>query len=218
MTSAHLIRRRRAGFTLMELMVVIAIMALLATLTLMGFRYAQITAMRNRTTAFMKGISSSLENYHHEFGEYPRAKKAAQTTQFGGKSYNVGGSLMLYQALSGDGDSDIDIATGSLGASNGKVEGAEISRVMFKEMPVEMVRRDPTGYLLVDGFGHPFQYEAPNPANKASYGTTSTKIDNETVNTTFDLWSYGEDDEHTNQTSLNAKRSDTVSAKWIKNW
>jgi len=202
----------------MELMVVIAIMALLATLTLMGFRFAQITAMRNRSTAFLKGISSGLENYHHEFGEYPRAKKASQTSEFGTKSYNVGGALMLYQALSGDGDSDIDIASGSLGASNGRVEGPEINRVMFKEMPVEMSRRDTTGYILVDGFGHPFQYQAPNPANKTSYGIASTTVSNETVNTTYDLWSYGEDDQHTNQSSLEAKKSESISAKWIKNW
>lgn len=211
-------RRRRAGFTLMELMVVIAIMALLATLTLMGFRFAQISAMRNRSTAFLKGISSGLENYHHEFGEYPRAKKASMTSQFGSKSYNVGGALMLYQALSGDGDSEIDIASGSLGASDGRIEGTEVSRVMFKEMPLEMWKRDTSGYVVVDGFGHPFQYEAPNPLNKVQYGAASTRADNDTVNTTFDLWSYGEDDEHTNQTTLSAKKSDSVSAKWIKNW
>ena len=202
----------------MELMVVIAIMGLLATLTLMGFRFAQITAMRNRSTAFLKGISSGLENYHHEFGEYPRAKKSSQTSDFGSKSYNVGGALMLYQALSGDGDSDIDIAGGGTGASNGRVEGVEVSRVMFKDMPNELVKRDTAGYIVADGFGHPFQYQAPNPANKAQYGTASTTVNNETVNTTFDLWSYGEDDQHTNQNSLEAKKSESISAKWIKNW
>ncbi|MDB6139607.1 MAG: hypothetical protein JWO94_2679 [Verrucomicrobiaceae bacterium] len=211
-------RRRPAGFTLMELMVVIAIMALLATLTLMGFRYAQVTAMRNRSTAFLKGITSALENYKSEFGEYPRPKKAAQTSVFGQKTYNVGGALMLYQALSGDGDSEIDIAGGNLGASNGRVEGPEVSRVMFKEMPTELWKKDPTGYVTVDGFGHPFQYAAPNPSIKAQYGASSKSVDNETINSTYDLWSFGEDDAHTTEISVDARKMDAVSAKWIKNW
>ena len=202
----------------MELMVVVAIMALLATLTLMGFRYAQITAMRNRSTAFLKGIASGLENYHSEFGEYPRAKKTALTSDFGSKSYTVGGALMLYQALSGDGDSEIEIANGSLGASDGRVEGQEVNHVMMKEMPNELWKRDTSGYIVVDGFSHPFQYQAPNPENKAQYGKGTTKVENETINTTYDLWSFGEDDQHTNQVTMDIKQSELSTSKWIKNW
>ena len=220
MTSKHLLRRRAAGFTLMELLVVIAIIALLASLTLMGFRHAQTTAMRNRTTAFHRSIMSGLENYHSEFGEYPKPKKAAQTAVFTGKTYNVGGSLMLYQAMSGDGDTEIDVAAGTLGASTGGLTSTEaaLSHVMYKEMPKELVRRDPVGYLLVDGFGHPFQYAVPNPTTKAHYGANTTVANTDTVNSTYDLWSYGDDDTNTNQTSLDARKSDIISAKWIKNW
>ncbi|MDB6119498.1 MAG: Prepilin-type N-terminal cleavage/methylation protein [Verrucomicrobiaceae bacterium] len=202
----------------MELMVVVAIMALLATLTLMGFRYAQITAMRNRSTAFLKGISSGLENYHSEFGEYPRPKKTAITSDFGSKTYNVGGALMLYQALSGDGDSEIEIASASLGASNGRVEGQEVNHMMMKEMPNELWKRDTSGYIVVDGFSHPFQYQAPNPENKVQHGTATQKAESETINATYDLWSFGEDDQHTNQVTMDVKQNEATSGKWIKNW
>lgn len=202
----------------MELMVVVAIMALLATLTLMGFRYAQITAMRNRSTAFLKGISSGLENYHSEFGEYPRAKKTAMTSEFGTKTYNVGGALMLYQALSGDGDSDIEVANSTLGASNGRIEGQEVNHVMMKEMPNELWRRDTTGYIVVDGFSHPFQYQAPNPNAKVQHGAAATGKGIDTINATYDLWSFGEDDQHTNQVTMDMKQSEAATSKWIKNW
>jgi prepilin-type N-terminal cleavage/methylation domain-containing protein len=218
MTSTHLLRRRAAGFTLMELMVVIAIMALLASLTLMAFRHAQTTAMRNRTTAFHRSLMSGLENYHSEFGEYPQPKNPAKTSEFSQKTYTVGAALMLYQAMSGDGDTEINIASGSLGASTGRLTDLEISRVMLKEMPTEMWKRDTTGYLIVDGFGHPFQYAVPDPATKARYGAATTQVSPDTVNTTYDLWSYGEDSTNTAQTSLAARRSDQTSAQWIKNW
>jgi len=218
MTATLLLRRRTAGFTLMELMVVIAIMALLASLTLMAFRHAQTTAMRNRTTTFLHSIMSGLENYHSEFGEYPRPKKAAQTSQFSQKTYNVGGALMLYQAMSGDGDTEIDIASGSLGVSTGRLTDKQISHVMLKEMPNEMWKLDTTGFLLVDGFGHPFQYAAPDPLAKARYGATAMALNTDTVNTTYDLWSFGEDDQNTSQISLEARKNEFLSAKWIKNW
>jgi prepilin-type N-terminal cleavage/methylation domain-containing protein len=212
-------RRQPAGFTVMELMVVVAIMALLATMTLMGFRYAQNTSMRNRTTAFLRAISSSLENYHTEFGEYPRPKRPQETGEFGKKMYPIGGALMLYQALSGDGDNEIDIAAGTLGASDGKVEGQnEINHVMMKEMPVEMRKRDTVGWFVADGFGHPFQYEVPSASNKVRYGQASNRSETQTINTTYDLWSFGEDDMHTTGTGLEAKKNDMISAKWIKNW
>lgn len=218
MNSTRLSQRRRAsGFTLMELMVVVAIMALLASLTLMGFRYAQVTSMRNRTTAFHRSIMSGLENYKAENGEYPRPKKAAQTAQFNSKEYPIGGSLMLYQAMSGDGDSEIDIPT-SASASDGRVEGQEVNHVAMKEMPMEMSRRDPAGYLLVDGFGHPFQYEVPSITTKTQYGASTARTNTETINNTYDLWSFAEDEQNTTRTTIDAKKSDTIAGKWIKNW
>ena len=202
----------------MELMVAIAIIALLASMTLMGFKYAQTAAMRNRTTAFHKAIMSGLTNYNSEFGEYPRPKRPAQSGMFGGKQYSVGGAMMLYQAMSGDGDTEIDLANSTLGASNGKVEGAETSHVTLHEMPVEMSRRDTAGWMLVDGFSHPFQYAAPNTNTKALYGATTTRTDSVTINTTYDLWSFGDDDKNTSNVGLEAKKNETITAKWIKNW
>ena len=203
----------------MELMVVIAIIALLATMTLMGFRYAQTMAMRNRTTAFSKSLASGLTKYHTEWGEYPRPKRPAQTSTFpGGKTYNVGAALMLYQAMTGNGDTEIELASSVLGASKAKTETADATNVMINEMPPEMAKKDTTGWLMVDGFGHPFQYQVPNVNTKTAYGVAASKAEQQTVNTTYDLWSYGEDDKHTNEASLEAKKNDTTSAKWIKNW
>ncbi len=209
--------RTTAAFTLIELLVVIAIMALLASLTMMGFSSASVNASRNRTAAFHRAIMSGLENYKSENGEFPEPRSAGKRTNFGNNQYEIGGSLMLYQALSGDGDDEIKSANGRSSASDGVVEtDAEIAAIMLKEMPREMSQKTSTGeWLLMDGFGHPFQYTYPQRSGKnAGQGAPSTN----TINTTYDLWSYAEDDKNTTETSLTSKQETNISGKWIKNW
>lgn len=213
------LRRSKSAFTLIELLVVIAIMALLASLTMMGFSSASINASRNRTAAFHRAIMSGLENYHSENGEYPEPRSSGKRTNFGTSQYEIGGALMLYQALSGDGDDEIKSANSRRSASDGAAQtDTEIANIMLKEMPREMTQKTSTGeWLVMDGFGHPFQYTYPQrrgSGESAGQGSPSTN----TINTTYDLWSYAEDDKHTNETSLTSKQEVNISGKWIKNW
>lgn len=219
MKTKHIRHRRLvAGFTLIELLIVISIMALLASLTMMGFSSAQVNSSRSRTSAFHRAIMSGLEAYHSENGEYPEPRDAGKTTNFGKSDFEIGGSLMLYQALSGDGNDEIKLATASRNRSNGIIEDAEIPEIKLKEMPREMTKKTASGeWLLVDGFGHPFQYTYPKRASSGSSSGQGTPS-NTTINTTYDLWSYAEDDKHTRDTSLGAKQDTTISGKWIKNW
>ena len=195
--------RRRAGFTIMELLVVIAIIALLAAMTMGAFSYVQKAAMRNSTTATHRAIISGLENYHSEYGEFPEPKGTGGAETFHGKSYNTGSAKMLYQALSGDGSNMIKIASGGTGASDGKWGDDE--KMLLTEMPNKMYTYLGSNiYMLLDGFGHPFQY--------TKGGTTDA------INPTFDLWSYGEDEEHTNAVDKASKQNASSSIKWIKNF
>lgn len=195
--------RRQAAFTLMELLVVISIIALLAAMTMGAFTYAQRAAMRNRTTATHRGIISGLENYSSEFGEFPEPASGGGTEIFNGKSYNTASAKMLYQALSGDGTNKINISSGSSIASNGKWETDE--KMLFTDMPKEMYTfRGENIYMLIDAFAHPFQY---------TKGGT-----NDAINPTYDLWSYGEDDQNTQSVDKSSKQDAKTAAKWIKNW
>lgn len=195
--------RHQAAFTLMELLVVISIIALLAALTMGSFGYAQKAAMRNRTAAWHRAISSGLENYNSEFGEFPECSGGGGAEEFHGRSYNTGSAKMLYQALSGDGSNMIKIAGGGADASNGKWEAEE--KIMFTDMPKEMYTfQGQNLYMLLDAFSHPFQYTKGGTADA--------------VNPTYDLWSYGEDEENTKSTDKGSKQSSKVSAKWIKNF
>ena len=159
-TSSSLIatRRRLSGFTLIELMTVVAIMAVLASLTIVGFRVAQTTAARNRTAAFHSAIKSGLEQYFGENGEYPTPSDTSSSGQFQGKTYIIGPAIMLYQVLSGDGDSGIVLGSSKLGASDGEVTANEVEYITLTDMPREMVRSYENQWIVIDGFNLPFQY------------------------------------------------------------
>lgn len=64
---------RRKGFTLVELMIVIAIIAILATLTLFGVGAAQKSARDTQREQIMNGLRTSLERYSGDKGSYPAA-------------------------------------------------------------------------------------------------------------------------------------------------
>jgi prepilin-type N-terminal cleavage/methylation domain-containing protein len=64
-------RSKQAGFTLVELMIVIAVIAILATLGLVGFRSAQASARDTQRMNNIRGVQAALECYFSENGQYP---------------------------------------------------------------------------------------------------------------------------------------------------
>jgi hypothetical protein len=130
----------------------------------------------------------------------------------------------LYQALSGDGYDQIKGVTGSgdgetPGSSDGRTVGGEIKNITLKEMPQSMfIRRDST-FMLIDGFGRPFQYVKAAPATTTTTtGGSGDAANVETVNSTYDLWSYAEDEVNIQSTSSDALEDPSIAVKWIKNW
>lgn len=215
-------RPTRAGFTLIELVVVVTIIALLFALTIGGFTYAQRSAARSKTTTTLKAIQSALERYNTEFGEYPEPSNPGDTVSMGNKIYEASGATMLYQALSGDGYNNIKIATTPSGdadpSSNGSLDEAESKSVMLTDMPKEIWVFQENKYYMIDGFGRPFQYTKAVPIDPNGTGGASTAL---TINPTYDLWSYGEDEENVTARSIDTLTDEQLKQKsvlWIKNW
>jgi len=222
--------RRASGFTLAEMMIVISIIVVLAAMTIGGFNYAMRGSKRRTTEATMTAITSSLERYKDQYGEYPEPASQQEVVQtLPGKSYNVAGARCLYQALRGDGYDAIKVASNSAdtssASSDGNFDAAEAANVLFKDMPPAMWRKLNGMYFIVDGFFNPFQYvKAPKQSSSSSSsgsgsGSSGGGSDEvTTVNTTYDLWSYADDEVNNTAKSSDALKQADIAARWIKNW
>lgn len=217
-------RSRAHAFTLVEMLIVISIIALLAGLAMNGYTYAMRSSKRRVTTGTFQAIQLSLERYNTEFAEYPEPANKDQLVEFlPGKKYDVSGAACLYQALTGDGYDQIKGVTAPVGTdksaatSDGKVEGnAEIRNKMLADIPQTIWRKQNGNYVIIDGFGRPFQYiKAVNAAAAGAGGATPTPT---TINSTYDLWSYSEDEANISKKAIDTLKEPKFSVKWIKNW
>ena len=202
------ITRKGHGFTLMEMLVVISIIALLAALVIGSGNSG--SARRNVTQSTKQAIEAALERYKIEHGEYPEPVNADETTEImPGQVYRIGAARCLYQALRGDGNDAIQGAGRAEKGepqSDGRVSTDEIKNVFMADMPETLWRKVGSSYILVDAFGHPFQY---------------IKADSDkqnTINSSYDLWSYAEDDKNVMAKSKETEVNASLGVKWIKNW
>lgn len=201
-------RRGWSGFTLIELLIVIAIIAILAALTMGAFRYAQEAASRNRTMAALTAIKGALERYKEKFGEYPEPTNPDEVTKFSGSDLRIGGAKMLYQAITGDGNDAIKLASGATSLpSDGQIDSTELNNVIDGSMPKPVIFKTDMGYIFIDGFARPFQYDKGGSA--------------EAINPTFDLWSFGNYEQgKPSEIGYDAalKKDAARTGAWIKNW
>jgi prepilin-type N-terminal cleavage/methylation domain-containing protein len=99
---------RLASFTLIELLTVIAIIGILAALTLMAGEAVMNHAARSRASSEIQAMSTAIESYKADNGTYPSADTFASTNQYSavdpstamGNNYQTS-SQILYQALAG---------------------------------------------------------------------------------------------------------------------
>lgn len=156
----------RSGFTLIELVVVIAILAVLAAMSISGFRWWNQKAAEDKTQLLFRETGRALESYYKDYGSYPESTTANETS-----------SVILYEKLFGD---NFD---GSGSAHNGKPDNG--ATVYLESLNPErkgsalMVNLEGSKYVLIDGWDNPIYYLSgadPSVQNNPDY----------------DLWSKGE--------------------------
>lgn len=200
---------RRQGFTLIEILTVVAIIAILAALTTAGVQSAQIRAHTSETQTRIKFIDDCLTRYHKDNGEYPKpATPDAQGTFFN-TSWTTGGAACLYQAITGDGTDQIQGFTPRSGETSGSSTGelgSSGTEIYVKEMSGStktwFTKNEGNSWVVLDGFRLPFQY-LPRDLK-----ATVNSLHNET----YDLWSYGNLKEPSDASDGEKAR------QWITNW
>jgi prepilin-type N-terminal cleavage/methylation domain-containing protein len=183
-------KRRCTGFTLIELVVVIAIIVILVGLVLSTVGYVQKNAARSRAGTEIAAMSAACESYKADNGVYPRsgATDGLDPTTSNIANYKTP-SRDMYGLISGDGTFD------------GTPDAGARSYMTFK--PNSLVRDDMSNppslsnpvTAIRDPFGNSYGYSTM----KASGGANG-------YNPTFDLWTVADGTAGTDPT------------KWVKNW
>ncbi|MDP9187261.1 MAG: type II secretion system protein GspG, partial [Verrucomicrobiota bacterium] len=180
--------------TIVELLIVMAIILILAGLILATSSYVQKKGARSRAEAEIAAMSAALESYKADNGIYPTDSNTtalkANTMGDPTQSTYQNASLSLYKAISGDADND----------SNRIAE----SKSYFSFKPNQLYPL--TQNQAVTYIRDPFRKEN-------SYGYSTVKSSNPTgtdgYNPTYDLWSTG---------GVSSSANPPDQTQWIKNW
>jgi prepilin-type N-terminal cleavage/methylation domain-containing protein len=190
------------AFTLIELMVVIAVILILAGLVLSISGYATDKGKRSRAESEIAAMSAAMESYKADNGIYPRGNAsgsfstpydtdsldARQNTDPTQSVYQKA-SFYLYTQLSG------------LNASQQPVSGMKSYFTFKPQMLGHVPSTSPTVAYIRDPWGNSYGYSTAQAATPGG---------NQGYNPTFDLWST------TGPTPTPAPSP--VQVRWIKNW
>jgi general secretion pathway protein G len=184
--------RHVTAFTIVELLVVIALIIVLAGLILSTVGYVQSKGARSRAETEIAAISAALENYKADNGIYPRDTTNRTTDNLnarisGNPTNYQAASLFLYDSLFGS------VLSGSRMAAPGTK-----SYFVFKPYMLNPSDQTRNVQYIRDPFGYSYGYSTAYQRNPATG-----------YNPTFDLWSTAGNTDNNNPPNQ---------AQWIKNW
>jgi prepilin-type N-terminal cleavage/methylation domain-containing protein len=210
-------RNPRSGFTLIEMLTVIAVILVLSGLLLSVNSGVQTKAARNRAEGEIAAMSAACENYKADNGAYPRdgvtdTLDPRLTTSVDSPVYR-NASLELYKALSGN----TVAAAGALTLGTGK------SYYEFKPNQLNATKSATTGlvtnvFFIQDPWGRSYGYSTAGAKYEEDYLSEvrdalakgepppTRPATLRGYNPTFDLWSTG------------GASNTTIIAKCVKNW
>jgi prepilin-type N-terminal cleavage/methylation domain-containing protein len=169
-------RNARAGFSLIEMLAVISIIVILASLVVGGMGFVSEKQAKSKALVQMALISKALEEYKLDFGTYPVTDNPLK---------GEGTSKILFKALYWDSNND------GKGAVVGNTTGDENQKIYLAELDPADNRQGWTSGTpsittrILDPWGNEYRYRtAVNAA-----GTSNSN----TQNPDFDLWSVGKD-------------------------
>ncbi len=151
---------RRRGFTLVELLVTIAIIAILSALGVGAYVMVSAGLKKSRTETAITQIATTLENLHSKFGYYPMPNAAGQLQL---------GTLSSVEALTPD---KIDFG-GSYPGAFRKSFADSISLEDLKRICVIVNDK----IVIADNWERPLRYRVPGAVNTHTFDLDSAGPD-----------------------------------------
>jgi prepilin-type N-terminal cleavage/methylation domain-containing protein len=142
--------KNACAFTLVEMLVVITIILILAAILLNVSGYVNNKAARSRAEGEIRAISTALESYKADTGDYPsvlvssaspEANKDGTIPPLGGRESRGA----LYEALTGDGDSLLGGIHNALGQRTYWGEGGVANGPALKTIYVDSFKQNQIG-------------------------------------------------------------------------
>jgi prepilin-type N-terminal cleavage/methylation domain-containing protein len=194
-------RRYKTAFTLIELLIVIAVIVVLTGLILTTIGYVQKKAARARVETEIAAMSAACESYKADNAVYPSNADTntldARTNLDSSAAVYSNASLFLYEKL--------------MGVTSGNRSETPSGRTYFTFKPNMLSPTDQSlpVVFIRDPFGNSYGYSTAGNL-QANPTPASTPVG---YNPTFDLWSTAS---YTPQTSPTP--TPTPQDFWIKNW
>ncbi len=170
---------RRRGFTLTEILIVTAIIAILAGLVLVGVNHAQIASRITRARSDLGLIGTALEAYKADFGSYPRfPDEVTMDTDVAGSTGGYWlekapdrGARLLCRTLIAPGPAGTIGANGTVGTANPGEDGADGNGFRIRRTVVTSTNPPSFGGKVYGPYLQPDKW-------KLSYDTTGTIFPN----------------------------------------
>lgn len=189
--------RAAQGFTLMEILVVMAIIVVLATLTISIYTWLETKKNEQTTEAIVRKIDMGMESYHNDHDRYPYGTESPFRNQGiavgNGEEYS---SNVVYMALFGDyknqgvPQKDAIIYNEELNPSNQPKSNPTVRQINVTNKAGEQVSL----YILSDPWGAPYRYRLGSSQSLPSKSTNAANLKmGPGINPGYDFWSFGKD-------------------------
>ena len=220
------LRNSTQAFTLIEMLTVMAVIAILASLIVSVQAVAQRKAATSRAEAEIKTMAAACESYKADFGSYPRDVDGDAYTDTlcpvlhgkPAKKVYADACLVLYKAISGDAKQGTDPEPPA--TSSDKPDGKPETKGYFEFKPNQL-HKNSSGEIefIQDPFGNSYGYSTNGAAAEEAYRQKVLKFPTYPrpkqiggYSPNYDLWSTG------GVVSPGDNPTDAERKRWIKNW
>jgi prepilin-type N-terminal cleavage/methylation domain-containing protein len=188
---------KSSGFTLIEMMAVMLILAILTVFLLPKLRGASVATMVNATSTFIKQVDARAKEYDLEHGDYPPSKFPRELDPKPSAT-NMGAEMLVISLWSAKGAYQASDAEDNLGNSDGDNTGTSLTSFPSADVFELMdAWENPIAYIHSRDYDEVFKYRTYGGEGNVYDGDVrarmSTKTGSPMNRRTFQLISAGPD-------------------------